>query len=69
MLTINNFRDHMISIAKDKGLYEGFGQREIRQLENKYKPNPYGSLKERSIAAEIQELDNWIMCLDLSQIN
>ena len=59
----------MIKKAKAKGLYENFGQNELRKLKDKYNYNPYGTPKERAIANEIDGLDRWCMDFDLSQIS
>lgn len=67
-MTINNFKKTMIDKAKAKGIYENFGQTEIRKLKDKYGYNPYGSDKERDIARRIDSLDEWVMNFDLSQI-
>lgn len=44
-----------------RGGYENFGQKEVRALENKFKPDPFGSPEEREIATMIQDFDNWAM--------
>ena len=48
MLTLSNFKETMIKKAKKKGcLYENFGQKEIRDLKDKYKYNPYANKYKR----------------------
>lgn len=59
MITLKNFQSKMIEKARKHGIYENFGQNEIRQLKDRYGYNPYGSEKERKIANEIDMLDNW----------
>jgi hypothetical protein len=60
-MTINNFKKTMADKAKKKGICENFGQTEIRY-------NPYGTEKERQVARQIDNLDEWVMNFDLSQI-
>jgi len=67
-MTIGNFKAKMIVKAKRKGIYENFGQAEIRKLKESYHYNPYGDVKERRVASEIDQLDNWCMNFDLSQL-
>jgi len=58
---IEEFKQKMILKAKKKGLYENFGQDEIRKLKDKYQYNPYGSPKEREDAKHIDALEMWCM--------
>lgn len=67
-MTINNFKSEMIKKAKKNGLYEDFGQTELRKLRDKYGYNPFGTPTERTIAQKIDNLDEWCMNFDLSQI-
>lgn len=67
-MTINNFKKTMIDKVKQKGICENFGQTEIRKLRDKYKYNPYGTEKERQVARQIDNIDEWVMNFDLSQI-
>ena len=55
---INKFKKQLIAKAKRKGLYENFGQAEVRKLEDKY-----------GYSNKVREFDNWAMNFDLSQIN
>lgn len=52
---IVKYKQALIKKAKSKGLYENFGQSEVRKLESKY-----GRL------GLIAEFDNWCMNFDLS---
>ena len=54
---INKMKTALIKKAKSKGIYENFGQKEVRQLEDKYGYSP-----------EVASFDNWCMNFDLSQI-
>ena len=53
---INKFKKQLIAKAKRKGLYENFGQAEVRKLEDKY-----------GYSNKVREFDNWAMNFDLSQ--
>ena len=64
MITLFNFKQTMISKAKDVGIYENFGGKEIRKLKEKYGYNPYGTAKEREICTKIDALENWSMNYD-----
>lgn len=55
---IDKAKKTLISKAKSKGIYENFGQKEVRQLEDKYGYNN-----------QIQAFDNWCMNFDMSQIS
>lgn len=55
---INRIKTSLVKKAKSKGLYENFGQTEVRQLQDKY-----------GYTNEIQQFDVWCMNFDLSQIN
>ena len=61
MLTIKNFKQKLIKKAKEQGITENFGQKELRKLKDNLKYNPYGSPTEREIADQIDELDKWAM--------
>jgi hypothetical protein len=54
---INKMKKSLIAKAKSKGIYEDFGQKEVRQLEDKY-----------GYTAAIKNFDNWAMNFDLSQM-
>ncbi len=56
--SIERAKTKLISIAKQKGITENFGQTEVNRLEGKY-----------GYTNEIQSFDNWCMNFDLSQIN
>lgn len=59
-ITIKNFKDRMMAKAVERGgIYENFGQDEIRELKDRYGYNPYGTEKERKIANQIDYLDIW----------
>jgi len=54
---IDKMKKSLIQKAKSKGLYENFGQKEVRQLEDKYGYTP-----------AVQKFDEWAMNFDLSQM-
>ena len=60
---INGTKRRLIQKAKKKGIYENFGQTEIRKLRDKYQYTIliYGSEKERAYAAQIDALEDWVM--------
>jgi hypothetical protein len=67
-LTIDNFKEQMITKAKRKGgIWEDFGQKEINQLKDKYGYDPY-KWEKRPIVEKIDGLDEWAMNFDLSQL-
>ena len=54
---IAKYKKQLIAKAKSKGLYENFGQKEIRVLEDKYGYNE-----------KIKDFDNWASNFDLGQM-
>jgi len=54
---IDKMKKSLIAKAKSKGIYEDFGQKEVRELEDKY-----------GYTAAVQNFDNWAMNFDLSQM-
>lgn len=54
---IDRMKASLVAKAKKKGLYENFGQDEVRKLEDKY-----------GRTAEVNDFDNWAMNFDLSQL-
>ena len=57
VIEIQKIKNRLISKAKSKGIYENFGQNEVRMLEDKY-----GNTN------EVREFDNWAMNFDLSDL-
>ena len=65
-MTIQNFKESMITKAKRKGsTWENFGQKELSKLKEKYNYNPYANqwseTKEFKIKQAIDELNQWTM--------
>ena len=58
---IDGIKRRLVKKAKEKGLYENFGQTEIRKLRDKYNYNDlvYGTPKQRKYASKIDELNEW----------
>jgi hypothetical protein len=54
---INKMKKNLIAKAKAKGIYENFGQNEVRQLKDKY-----------GYTTAVQNFNNWAMNFDLSQM-
>jgi hypothetical protein len=54
---IQKMKKTLISKAKSKGLYENFGQKEVRLLEDKY-----------GYTDNVRDFDNWSMNFDLSKM-
>ena len=55
---IEKAKQKLIKIAKKKGIYENFGQKEVRDLQDKY-----------GYTDAIQQFDDWCMYFDMSQIH
>ena len=72
-MNLKNFKQTMIKKAiKKNGIWENFGQKEIRQLKDKYHYNNYANQwkpEEYKIKLAIQELDDWASHFDLSQLD
>ena len=57
---IKQFKKNLINKARAKGLYENFGQIEVRKLKDQYK---IGFMREeRKNMDLIQEFNEWCMC-------
>lgn len=54
---IQKMKKALIAKAKSKGIYENFGQNEVRDLQDKY-----------GYTNSVREFDNWAMNFDLSQL-
>ena len=63
---IERLKKKLITKAKTRGLYENFGDREIRQLEDKYHYNDlvYGDTDEKAVALLIRGFSTWCMDVD-----
>ena len=51
----------LIAKVKRYGLYENFGQREVRMLEDKYSDYRYGTYEERNLYKLIEDFNEWCM--------
>jgi hypothetical protein len=47
--------------ARKRGIYENFGQNDIRRLRNKYADFRYGTPSQRRAYEKIEKLDEWAM--------
>jgi hypothetical protein len=58
---IMKLTEQLSNKARQGGIYENFGQKEIRQLKDKYDYNSlkYGTGEERELAASIDRFDDW----------
>ena len=55
--------------TKRGGIWENFGQKELRQLKDKVKYNPYShENKDKENVEAIDELEHWCSYFDLSQL-
>ena len=64
---IARIKKQLIAKAKRKGLYENFGQKEVRKLKGKY---PTGYMGEERINMDaIQEFSNWAMNVSDKDLN
>ncbi len=63
MGAIEKVKKALIQKAKSKGIYENFGEKEVRMLKDKFDYNSlvYGSPDERKIATLIDNFDEWCM--------
>ena len=64
MINVKRFQRSMVLKAIKKGIYEDFGQTEIRKLKDKYGYERYGGKAEKKITEDIDFLDNWCMTFD-----
>lgn len=60
---VKSFQKKLIMKAKDKGLYENFGRKEVRKLEGKY--SDYRYKKEFDI---IDNFSDWAMNFDDNEL-
>jgi len=58
LLAVKNCKTNLINRARNKGIYENFGQNEVRQLEDKYRDCEY---KEREAWDLIRSFSSWCM--------
>ena len=58
---ISRERTKLIKVAKSKGLYENFGQKEVRKLEDKYINLSDYSTEMNNNRKLIQSFDEWCM--------
>lgn len=56
---INKYKKQLITRAIKKGLYENFGQKEVRKLEDKYIPMAKDFDEKCKLKDLIFDFDNW----------
>ena len=54
-------KDKLIKKAKKTGIYENFGQNEVRDMRDNLGGSPYGTEDERRIDLAIDDFNNWVM--------
>ena len=59
-----NFQKKMAKKAIEKGLYEDFGQKELRELKDKYPHLNPGNPTEKYNQEQLAYLENWLMNFD-----
>ena len=64
---INKYKKALIKKAKEKGLYENFGQKEVMKLEAEY---PTGYIGQERINMDlIRSFNDWVMEFNDKQLN
>ena len=68
---MNKIKNKLINKAKKGGIYENFGQKEVRALKDKYSYNDmiYGDNDARLHAKLIDKLDDWAMSFNDNDIS
>ena len=68
---INKLKHSLLCKAKKKGLYENFGDKEHRKLEDKYHYDSikYGTTQEREKADKIWNFRQWAMNVNDREVN
>lgn len=61
---IKNYKQSLILKAKEKGIYENFGQAEVRKLRDKYPCLNTGNQEELYNKNQIEGFEEWAMNLD-----
>lgn len=76
MKSISTLKKELIAKAKKDGLYENFGQKELRNYVDEYYklhkvsiyPYYWNDQKHKQKASEVKEFDNWLMNLDMNSL-
>ena len=60
----------LIKKAKKRGLWENFGQNEVRELRDKhdYPSMIYGSMEQRQMVKPIEDFNQWCMNVGIDEI-
>jgi len=62
---INRIKKRLLNKVRKKGIYENFGQKEFRQLMDKYGADFYSDLELRRA---LMDFSNWTESVDLSDL-
>ena len=62
---IKHYKERLIRKAKRVGMWENFGQNEVRVLEDTYRDNQYSN---DGIWDKIRDFSSWCMNFDLSKL-
>lgn len=62
---INQIKKRLINKAKKKGIYENFGQKEFRQLMDKYGRDFYS---DSELRGALMRFNDWAMNFNLSEL-
>ena len=65
---IRRARNYLKAKAKKSGIYENFGQNEVREIKDKFIDISNYTYAMNSNRAILQEFDNWCMNFDLSNL-
>lgn len=59
--TIKKYKDRLIKIARERGIYENFGQKEVRDLKSKFINSSEYSNEMNKIRKLIDGFDEWVL--------
>lgn len=65
-IKIKRAKDKLIARAKQSGLYENFGEKEVRKLLDDPLCDPFGSPEQRDNHRAVTEFDNWVQTYEPS---
>jgi len=65
---IRSAKNRLAYMARKQGLWENFGQDEVRAMRDHENCNPYGTPEQRNIAAMVDQFDNWCQNFSLTDI-
>lgn len=56
---VARMKKSLIEKLNKQGLYENFGEKEVRKLKDKYSDFCYGDIAQRMVWKEIERFDDW----------